>query len=175
MLPVVTEEKSNTAAQKTKALTKKVAPAKAKPSATTGKKAMAVSPTKKSSVKTPVLNKRQKLDKTAGGSLRKSPSPLSKYKQKTPVGSLKKPLKRLQVSKCTPAQVRPTDMLIRKMEKEIVSKLSKKHNSSPYTLASVENSTMFEHYIMLQSDPSFSVTISGVETLEVSSSLEEDG
>ena len=128
-----------------------------------------------SSVKMLVQNKKPKLDKTAGGSLRKSPKPLSKYKQKTLVGSLKKPLKRLQVSKCTPAQVRPTDMLIRKMEKEIVSKLSKKHNSSPYTLASVENSTMFEHYIMLQSDPSFSVTISGVETLEVSSSLEEDG
>ena len=107
-----------------------------------------------SSVKTPVQNKRAKLDKTgpetensAGGSLRKTPTPLSKYKQKTPVGSLKKPLKRLQVAKSTPAQVRPSDVLkrnmIRKVEKEIVAKLSKKPDSSPYTLASGENSPVF--------------------------------
>lgn len=106
------------------------------------------------SVKTPVQNKRAKLDKsgsetenTPGGSLRKTPTPLSKYKQKTPVGSLRKPLKRLQVSKCTPAQVRPSDVLkrnmIRKVEKEIVAKLSKKPDSSPYTLASGENSPVF--------------------------------
>ena len=107
-----------------------------------------------SSVKTPVQNKRPKLDKsgsetekTPGKFPRKTPTSLTKYKQKTPVGSIKKPLKRLQVTKCTPAQVRPSDVLkrnmIRKVEKEIVAKLSKKPDSSPYTLASGENSPVF--------------------------------
>jgi len=111
-----------------------------------------------SSVATPVQNKRQKLDRTGsenkepeenktGGSQRKTPTIVSKYKQKTPVGSLRKPLKRLQVAKSTPAQVRPSDVLrrnmIRKVEKEIVAKLSKKPDSSPYTLASGENSPVF--------------------------------
>ena len=113
-----------------------------------------------SSVKTPVQNKRLKLDRTGSdsketpekekktpGSQKKTPTLVSQYKQKTPVGSLRKPLKRLQVAKSTPAQVRPSDVLrrnmIRKVEKEIVAKLSKKPDSSPYSLASGENSPVF--------------------------------
>ena len=102
MLPAVTEEKSTTAAQKTKALTKKVAPAK--PSAT-GKKPMAVSPTKKfSKASTKTLKEEdilEKLDlqtdvKTASSvSKAKSPrksripikSPPSSKKQMTPVSA----------------------------------------------------------------------------------------
>ena len=107
-----------------------------------------------SAVVTPVQNKRLKLDKSANktpGSDKKStkvtPTLVTKYKQRTP-GSLKKPLKRLNAAKNTPAaQVRPADVLrrnmIKKVEKQIVQKLSNRPDSSPYTLKSTENSPVF--------------------------------
>ena len=105
----------------------------------------------------PVQNKRLKLDKsgakTPGSASKlikqKTPSrEVEKYKQRTPTpGSLRKPLKRLAGAKFTPAQVRPSDVLkrnmIRKVETEIVAKLSKRPDSSPYTLRDGENSPVF--------------------------------
>jgi len=107
---------------------------------------------------TPVQNKRLKLDKsgvkTPGSTskvIKKQKTPsreVDKYKQRTPTpGSLRKPLKRLAGAKFTPAQVRPSDVLkrnmIRKVETEIVAKLSKRPDSSPYTLRAGENSPVF--------------------------------
>lgn len=93
-------------------------------------------------------NKRLKLYKSSSktpGSDKKpakvTPTLVARYKQRTPVpGSLKKPLKRLTAAKSTPAQVRPSDVLrrnmIKKVEKEIISKLNNRPDSSPYTLQS---------------------------------------
>ena len=110
---------------------------------------------------TPVQNKRLKLDKSSSktpGSDKKparvkvTPTLVARYKQRTPVpGSLKKPLKRLTAAKSTPAQVRPSDVLrrnmIKKVEKEIITKLNNRPDSSPYTLQSPaesgENSPVF--------------------------------
>ena len=107
---------------------------------------------------TPVQNKRPKLDKSdvktpgsAGKETKKQKTPsreVERYKQRTPApGSLRKPLKRLAGAKFTPAQVKPSDVLrrnmIRKVETEIVAKLSKRPDSSPYTLKSGENSPVF--------------------------------
>merc|ERR1719228_2207410 len=61
------------------------------------------------------------------------------YKQKTPVGSLKKPLKRLSVAKSTPAQVKPSDLLKKSLKKQvetaITAKIGSKPDSSPYTIS----------------------------------------
>ena len=107
---------------------------------------------------TPVQNKRLKLDKSgaktpgsASKVIKKQKTPsreVEKYKQRTPTpGSLRKPLKRLGGAKFTPAQVRPSDVLkrnmVRKVETEIMSKLSKRPDSSPYTLRAGENSPVF--------------------------------
>ena len=104
---------------------------------------------------TPVRNKRLKLDKSASktpGSETKSskttPDLIAKYKQRTPIpGSLKKPLKRLNGAKSTPAQIKPSDVLrrnmIRKVETQIIQKMKNKPDSSPYTLKSGENSPVF--------------------------------
>ena len=107
---------------------------------------------------TPVQNKRLKLDKSGANTpvsasketkKQKTPSrEVERYKQRTPApGSLRKPLKRLAGAKFTPAQVKPSDVLrrnmIRKVETEIVAKLSKRPDSSPYTLSKGENSPVF--------------------------------
>ena len=104
---------------------------------------------------TPVQNKRLKLDKSASktpGSETKSsktaPDLIAKYKQRTPIpGSLKKPLKRLNGAKSTPAQIKPSDVLrrnmIKKVETQIIQKMKNKPDSSPYTLKSGENSPVF--------------------------------
>ena len=107
---------------------------------------------------TPVQNKRLKLDKSGANTptsasketkKQKTPSrEVERYKQRTPApGSLRKPLKRLAGAKFTPAQVKPSDVLrrnmIRKVETEIVAKLSKRPDSSPYTLSAGENSPVF--------------------------------
>ena len=107
---------------------------------------------------TPVQNKRLKLDKSGANTpasasketkKQKTPSrEVEKYKQRTPApGSLRKPLKRLAGAKFTPAQVKPSDVLrrnmIRKVETEIVAKLNKRPDSSPYTLNKGENSPVF--------------------------------
>ena len=102
----------------------------------------------------PVQNKRLKLDKstskTPDSSVKPnklSPGVMEKYKQRTPVGSLRKPLKRLSNAKFTPAQVKPSDVLrrnmIKKVETKIIAKMNNKPNSSPYTLKSGENSPVF--------------------------------
>ena len=103
-----------------------------------------------------VQNKRLKLDKSASnktpGSETKSPKTtpdlIAKYKQRTPIpGSLKKPLKRLNGAKSTPAQIKPSDVLrrnmIKKVETQIIQKMKNKPASSPYTLKSGENSPVF--------------------------------
>ena len=108
---------------------------------------------------TPVQNKRLKLDKSgvntppasASKETKKQKTPsreVERYKQRTPApGSLRKPLKRLAGAKFTPAQVKPSDVLrrnmIRKVETEIVAKLNKRPDSSPYTLNTGENSPVF--------------------------------
>ena len=102
----------------------------------------------------PVQNKRLKLDKssskTPDSSVKPnklSPGVMEKYKQRTPVGSLRKPLKRLSNAKFTPAQVKPSDVLrrnmIKKVETKIIAKMNNKPDSSPYTLKSGENSPVF--------------------------------
>ena len=102
----------------------------------------------------PVQNKRLKLDKstskTPDSSVKPnklSPGVMEKYKQRTPAGSLRKPLKRLSNAKFTPAQVKPSDVLrrnmIKKVETKIIAKMNNKPNSSPYTLKSGENSPVF--------------------------------
>jgi len=144
--------KTETPKPKPKVVTPKVAPKKPEAEEVLSSKKRKQT---ESNVKTPLQNKRLKLDKsvsegqeTEKRSPRKTPTLLSQYKQKTPVGSLRKPLKRLQVAKSTPAQVRPSDVLrrnmIKKVEKEIVAKLSKKPDSSPYTLNTDENSPVFQ-------------------------------
>merc|ERR1712106_995532 len=94
--------------------------------------------------KTPKLVAQYK-QKTPVGSLKKS--------LKTPVGSLKKPLKRLSVAKSTPAQVKPSDLLKKNLRKQvetaITAKMGNKPTSSPYTMTvdavdgDVENSPVF--------------------------------
>ena len=79
---------------------------------------------------------------------------VSKYKQKTPVGSLKKlqktpgeslkkPLKGLTALKSTPAHVKPCDLLKQNLkiqfETAISAKIDNKPCSSPYTLISRGN------------------------------------
>lgn len=149
--PVTRQSKTETPKQKPKVATPKVVPKKPEAEEVLSSKKRKQT---ESNVKTPLQNKRLKLDKsvsegqeTEKRSPRKTPTLLSQYKQKTPVGSLRKPLKRLQVAKSTPAQVRPSDVLrrnmIKKVEKEIVAKLSKKPDSSPYALNTDENSPVF--------------------------------
>merc|ERR1719187_539541 len=69
---------------------------------------------------------------------KKTPKLMTQYKQKTPVGSLKKPLKRLSVAKSTPAQVKPSDLLKKNLRKQveiaITAKIGSKPDSSPYTI-----------------------------------------
>merc|ERR1712013_839620 len=69
---------------------------------------------------------------------KKTPKLMAQYKQKTPIGSLKKPLKRLTVAKSTPAQVKPSDLLKknlkRQVETAITKKIGSKPDSSPYTI-----------------------------------------
>ena len=69
---------------------------------------------------------------------KKTPKLMAQYKQKTPIGSLKKPLKRLTAAKSTPAQVKPSDLLKknlkRQVETAITKKIGSKPDSSPYTI-----------------------------------------
>jgi len=84
---------------------------------------------------------------------KKTPKLMSQYKQKTPLGSLKKPLKRLTGAKSTPAQVKPSDLLKKNLRKQvetaITAKIGSKPDSSPYTMTvdavdgDVENSPVF--------------------------------
>merc|ERR1719186_1819960 len=81
---------------------------------------------------------------------KKTPKLVAQYKQKTPVGSLKKSLKRLSVAKSTPAQVKPSDLLKKNLRKQvetaITAKMGNKPTSSPYTMATEgndENSPVF--------------------------------
>eukprot|EP00092_Neocalanus_flemingeri_P012298 GFUD01013256.1.p1 GENE.GFUD01013256.1~~GFUD01013256.1.p1 ORF type:complete len:744 (-),score=268.89 GFUD01013256.1:271-2502(-) len=81
---------------------------------------------------------------------KKTPKLVSQYKQKTPLGSLKKPLKRLASAKSTPAQVKPSDLLKKNLRKQvetaITAKMGSKPTSSPYTLTTdgnTENSPVF--------------------------------
>lgn len=78
---------------------------------------------------------------------KKTPKLMAQYKQKTPVGSLKKPLKRLSVAKSTPAQVKPSDLLKKNMrkhvEKAITAKMGSKPDSSPYTMNTENSSPVF--------------------------------
>ena len=74
----------------------------------------------------------------------KTPSSIrqsSTKKTRTPVGSLKKPLKRLAPSQGTPAQIKPGDLLKKNMkkqvEKAISAKIASKPNSSPYVLNNI--------------------------------------
>jgi len=75
---------------------------------------------------------------------KKTPKLMAQYKQKTPVGSLKKPLKRLSVAKSTPAQVKPSDLLKknlkRQVETAIIKKIGSKPDSSPYTISVTDGS-----------------------------------
>merc|ERR1712130_828654 len=70
---------------------------------------------------------------------KKTPKLMAQYKQKTPIGSLKKPLKRLSVAKSTPAQVKPSDLLKKNLRKQvetaITAKIGSKPDSSPYTIS----------------------------------------
>jgi len=75
---------------------------------------------------------------------KKTPKLMAQYKQKTPLGSLKKPLKRLSVAKSTPAQVKkPSDLLKKnlrkKVETAITAKMGSKPDSSPYTISADGN------------------------------------
>jgi len=74
----------------------------------------------------------------------KTPKLTDQYKQKTPVGSLKKPLKRLAAAQSTPAQVKPSDLLKKNLKKQvetaITAKIGSKPDSSPYLMTSDENS-----------------------------------
>jgi len=75
---------------------------------------------------------------------KKTPKLMVQYKQKTPIGSLKKPLKRLSVAKSTPAQVKPSDLLRknlkRQVETAITKKIGSKPDSSPYTISVTDGS-----------------------------------
>merc|ERR1719317_800225 len=69
---------------------------------------------------------------------KKTPKLMAQYKKKTPIASLKKPLKRLTAAKSTPAQVKPSDLLKknlkRQVETAITKKIGSKPDSSPYTI-----------------------------------------
>jgi len=78
---------------------------------------------------------------------KKTPKLMAQYKQKTPIGSLKKPLKRLSVAKSTPAQVKPSDLLKKNLRKQvetaITAKMGSKPDSSPYTMSAENSSPVF--------------------------------